>query len=157
MMGKVWTITNKDPTFHVIVTSAMDTFYFSWSCFHSKTFFSIHNFANKGAYALCICLCNTTNAQRVLVSKKNKKKVKWIKCSSEHGRSFSGLAIGSSCTHASAEAIKKESFPRTTGAGQTGVIMQKNRNLERNLVNKKAMFLAIQFAFRALCFFFFQL
>ena len=60
---------------------------------------------------------------------------------------FSSLAIGSSHIHASVQAIKKESFPRSTGAGQTGTIMQKNRNLERNLVNKKAMFLAIRLPF----------
>lgn len=37
-------------------------------------FFSIHNFANKCTYPICIYLCHTTNAQRVLVSKKQTKK-----------------------------------------------------------------------------------
>jgi hypothetical protein len=55
---------------------------------------------------------------------------------------FFSLVIGNSNTHVSVEAIKKESFPRTTGAQQIGAIMQKNRNLERNPENIKAMFLA---------------
>lgn len=55
---------------------------------------------------------------------------------------FFSLVIGNSNTHVSVEAIKKESFPRTTGAQQIGAIMQKNRNLERSTENIKAMFLA---------------
>lgn len=56
---------------------------------------------------------------------------------------FFRLVFGNSNIHVSVEAIKKESFPRTTGAQQIGVIMQKNRNLDRNPENKKAMFPAI--------------
>jgi hypothetical protein len=56
---------------------------------------------------------------------------------------FFSLVIGKTYIHVSVESIKKESFPRTTGAQQIGVIMQKNRNLERNPENEKAMFLAI--------------
>lgn len=55
---------------------------------------------------------------------------------------FFSLVIGNSSTHVSVEAIKKESFPRTTGAQQIGAIMQKNRNLERSTENIEAMFLA---------------
>lgn len=55
---------------------------------------------------------------------------------------FFSLVIGNSNTRVSVEAIKKESFPRTTGAQQIGAIMQKNRNLERSTENIKAMFLA---------------
>lgn len=68
---------------------------------------------------------------------------------------FFSLVIGNSNTHVSVEAIKKESFPRTTGAQQIGAIMQKNRNLERSTENIKAMFLATLSPL-ALGFFFFQ-
>lgn len=67
---------------------------------------------------------------------------------------FFTLVIGNSSTQVSVEAIKKESFPRTTGAQQIGAIMQKNRNLERNPKNIKAMFLATLSPLTQ-CFFFF--